>query len=89
MSGERATKWLDTVYKAGVILGSLAMIWANATFAKKSDIDGIRDEIHALTTSVSITNEHVTQVNDHINQLIGVDRDHEMRLRLLENQRRN
>lgn len=84
---EKAKGWLEILYKVGVLLGAVAMFWANATFAKRDDIQKLTDEVHSIGASINVTNEHVSQIKDRINQLIEVDRDHESRLRVIERTR--
>lgn len=85
---ERVVRYLDLGYKGAVIMGSLALIYANATFAKRTDIEEIRGEIHQLNASITITNDHIGGVREAITRLSGVDTDHEARIRELEKARR-
>lgn len=54
--GEKAIKWMDSLYKVAVVLGSVAMIWAHATFASKTDLGKVSDSIHEIQIQIQALN---------------------------------
>lgn len=54
--GEKAIKWMDNLYKLAVVLGSVAMVWAHATFASKDDLGKVSEAIHDIQIQIQALN---------------------------------
>ena len=74
---DRAEKWFDFGYKGAVILGSLALVWANATFARRSDMEDINKTLYEIKASLTIYSKAIDENTNRFRDLEG-------RIRILE-----
>jgi septal ring factor EnvC (AmiA/AmiB activator) len=88
---EKVSKWLDMGYKFAVLLGSVALVWAHATFASKQDIGRVSDAIHQIELQlVKMEAQLLAQTTErgHLSEEVRVIRETqkemELRLRTLE-----
>lgn len=89
--GEKAIKWMDSLYKVAVVLGSVAMIWAHATFASKQDLGKVSDSINQIEIQIQALNLGLiaqTSERGHLSKevesLRSTIRDMDIRLRSME-----
>ena len=81
------TKWIDLIYKISVIIGGILIVWLNATFATKADVQRIEKKLDELSQAVAITNNNADHFKQEIGLMHSVDRDIEVRVRNLESKR--
>lgn len=88
---DKSKEWFDLGYKIAVIVGSVAMIYANATFATKTDLqhfkDELKEDIGKVKNEIAITNGFGQANRSMIIRLEEITRDHEARIRFVENKR--
>lgn len=84
---EKMTKWIDLIYKISVIIGGILIVWLNATFATKADVQRIEKKLDELSQAVAITNNNADHFKQEIGLMHSVDRDIEVRVRNLESKR--
>lgn len=83
--------WMDTLFKVAVILGSVAMAFANLTFASKEDISKVTNALHGMEIQIQALNLGlVSQTSERghlskeINSLKDYVKDVDLRVRSLE-----
>lgn len=88
---EKVSKWLDMGYKFAVLLGSVALVWAHATFASKQDIGRVSESIHQIEIQLAkIESALLTQtierthLSEEVKSLREYQKEMELRLRTLE-----
>lgn len=89
--GEKFVRWMDPIYKVAVVIVSIAMIWAHATFASKQDLGKVSDSIHQIEIQIQALNlgliaqtserGHLSKEVDAIRESI---RDIDARVRAME-----
>ncbi len=88
---EKASKWMDLVYKVAVVGGSCAMVWAHATFASKQDIGRVSESIHQIEIQLAkIESALLTQtierthLSEEVKSLREYQKEMDVRLRTME-----
>lgn len=83
--------WMDTLFKVAVILGSVAMAFANLTFASKEDISKMTNALHGMEIQIQALNLGLVSqtserghLSNEINSLKDYVKDVDLRVRSLE-----
>lgn len=89
--GEKIIKWMDPLYKVAVVVGSVAILWAHATFASKDDLKLVSTSIHEIQIQIQVLNLGLVSqtaerghLSKEVESLKSTVKDLESRIRFVE-----